>query len=90
MRVVVLGATWNGDATRVMSWGGDGIVRLMDVREDITLAELPHDMTVYGAAFSADETPSLNMGGRMVLSDAGKLILMNYLPWRSIFDYSTG
>ncbi len=63
----VQGAAFSGDGKRVLSWGGDGAVRLWDVATGAQIGrEMRHERSaggVRGAAFSRDEGRVLSWGG---------------------------
>jgi WD40 repeat protein len=66
----VLGASWNADETRILSWSEDNTAKLWDVAallspdaDGAPLAILPHGSFVSGATWNADETRILSWGG---------------------------
>lgn len=55
-----VGATWNTDESQILSWSGDGIVKVWDVRLGAPLFGLFHDSGVNGARWSESESRVLS------------------------------
>jgi hypothetical protein len=62
--VMVHGATFNRDESRILSWGTDGTVRLWQARDGAVLAVMKHEGSswVQGATFNRDESHILSWG----------------------------
>jgi WD40 repeat protein len=56
----VLGAIWNNDESRILSWSWDATVRVWDAASRANLLTLRHDDYVTGAAWNSDESRILS------------------------------
>ena len=62
----VVGAVFDNDQKRVLTWSNDGTARLWDVATDKALQTWHHEDAVTGATFSADELTVLTWSGNEV------------------------
>ena len=85
----VLGAAFNGDESRILTWSGDNTARLWDAATgQEVVAPLRHEGTWSGAAFNGDESRILTWSGdntaRLWDAATGQEVVRRSGPWRRI------